>query len=379
MTKKIFKIENQFLFLVFLSASCMFIFKNSFWNFLIVPIGNNHSNFNDLVMVQQWSRFFNHYNNIEYIYTNFDLARLNYPKIWILIAKIIENKFFFNLFLILNVSVYVSIFYYFIKKFKSYFFIYLFFSGPSLLALQRGNVETLIFILLFLMFFIKNLYLKKLIFFLSVILKIFPIFVIQYFLIFKKNLIKTALLAIACLLYFYIIKDQLNYIFQNTPHTSDSTYGSESIILNLTKHHNLTFSYIYLSLFLIISSFLSYFILFKKILINENYEHVDLFLIGSGIFIFTFIINSSHDYRLIFLFFCVPLILNLKINYLKFICLISTILLAELSRLTFFFGYWGGAINILFKIIMFYIITIIYLDLILKNYKILLKNNNFNN
>ena len=44
MTKKIFKIENQFLFLVFLSASCMFIFKNSFWNFLIVPIGNNHSN-----------------------------------------------------------------------------------------------------------------------------------------------------------------------------------------------------------------------------------------------------------------------------------------------------------------------------------------------
>jgi hypothetical protein len=375
MTKRIFKIENQFLFLVFLSASCMIMFKNSFWNFLIVPIGNNHSNFNDLVMVQQWSRFFDHYNNIEYIYTNVDLAKLNYPKIWILIAKIIENKFFFNSFLILNFSVYVSIFYYFIKKFKSYFFIYLFFSGPSLLALQRGNVETLIFILLFLIFFIKNFYLKKLIFFLSVILKIFPIFAIQYFLIFKKNLIKTTLLAITCLLYFYIIKDQLNYIFLNTPHTPDSTYGSESIILNLTKHYNLTFSYIYLSLFLIIFSFLSYFILFKKILINENYEHVDLFLIGSGIFIFTFLINSSHDYRLIFLFFCVPLILKLKIDYLKFTCLISTILLAELSRLTFFFGYWGGAINILFKIIMFYVISIIYLDLILKNYKIILKKN----
>ena len=178
MSANLGKTENQFLFLALISLCCLFVFKNSFWEFLIVPIGNKYSSFNDLVMVQQWSRFYDNYNDIDYIYTNFDLARLNYPKIWIIIAKIIENKFFFNSFLILNFSIYVSIFYYFIKKFKSYFFIYLFFSGPSLLALQRGNVETLIFILLFLIFFVKNLYLKKIIFFSSVILKIFPIFAI---------------------------------------------------------------------------------------------------------------------------------------------------------------------------------------------------------
>ena len=375
MSANLGKIENQFLFLALISLCCLFVFKNSFWEFLIVPIGNKYSSFNDLVMVQQWSRFYDNYNDIDYIYTNFDLARLNYPKIWIIIAKIIENKFFFNSFLILNFSIYVSIFYYFIKKFKSYFFIYLFFSGPSLLALQRGNVETLIFILLFLIFFVKNLYLKKIIFFSSVILKIFPIFAIQYFLFLKKNLIKTLVLSIICLVYFYFIKDQLSYIFYNTPHTSSGTYGSESIILNLTKHHNLNFNYIYLSLFLILSSIYLYFMIFKKKLINESYSHVDLFLIGSGIFIFTFIINSSHDYRLIALFFCAPLFVKLKIKYVKYFCLISMMLSAELSRLVFFFGYWGGAINVLFKIFMFYSVSIIYYDLLLKNYKVILKNN----
>ena len=364
--KYFYKIENQFLLLAIISLILLFIFKNSFWEYLSVPIGNKHSAFNDLVMVKQWSRFFEYYNDTEYVYTNIDLAQMNYPKVWILIAKLIEKEIFFYCFLFLSFGIYVYIFYIFIKKFNSYFFLYLFFSGPSLLALQRGNVDTLIFILLSFVLITNNLFLKRLLFLISVVLKIFPVFAIQYFLLIKKNFIKTLLLAFACLIYFYLIKDQLTHMMKNGPNSPDMSYGSEVVTLNLKKYYNISFNHIYLSSFLILSSISAYFLFFKKILLNEMYKHQDYFSLGSGIFIFTFLITPSHDYRLIFLFFCVPLLLNLKSKILKYTSLISLVFAMELSRLIELFAFWGGATNIFFKIIIFYLTCIICLDIFLK-------------
>ena len=368
-----YKIENQFLLLTIISLILFFIFRNSFWEYLSVPIGNKHSAFNDLVMIKQWSRFFEHYNDTEYIYTNVDLAQMNYPKVWIVFAKLIENEIFFYSFLSLSFGTYVYIFYIFIKKFNSYFFLYLFFSGPSLLALQRGNVDTLIFILLSFVLIINNLFLKKLLFLITVALKIFPVFAIQYFLLIKKNFIKTLLLAVACLIYFYLIKDQLSHIAKNGPLSPDMAYGTEVVTLNLKKHYNISFNHIYLSVFLILSSISSYFLFFKKILFNEMYKHQDYFSLGSGIFIFTFLITPSHDYRLIFLFFCVPLLLNLKIKYLKCICLISLFFALELSRLIAIFGFIGGVVNIFFKIVIFYLVSTVCLDITFKYFNKLTK------
>jgi len=369
-----YKIENQFLLLIFISLTSLIIFQETFWEFLEVPIGNKGSEFNDLKMIQLWSRFFENYHDNAYIYTKTETENiLNYPKIWIFFAKLIEKKTYFYSFIILNFFIYVSIFYFFIKKFNSYFFLYLFFSGPSLLVLQRGNVDLLIFILLSFVLLVNNLFLKKLIFFISVAIKIFPVFGIQYFFLIKKNFFKTLLLLVALLIYFYLIKDQLIYIFQNTPHTADSTYGTESIIFNLNKHYNIFFNYIYLSSFFILSLIFTYFLFFKKILIKERYSNEDYFLLGSGIFIFTFLINSSHDYRLIFSFFCVPLFLSLKIKYLKYICLISLFFALELSRLIAIFGFIGGVVNIFFKIVIFYLISTVCLDIIFKFFNKLTK------
>ena len=367
------RIESQFLIIFILSLILLYIFKNDFWLFLAVPIGNENSFFNDLRMVQQWARLYEYYDNTEYVYNNSDLARLNYPKIWIIFSKFIEKEFLFYSYLVMSCLAYFYIFYRFIKKFNSYFFIYLFYSGSSLLALQRGNVEILIFVILSLVIICKNVYIKKFLFSLAVIMKIFPVFGIQYFLLFKRNLYLTIVLAITCIIYFYLIKDQLNFIYMNSPHTGDGTYGSESIILNLKKHYGLMFDYRYLSLFFIISSISIYFLFFKKKLSYEKFKYEDYFFIGSGIFLFTFLINSSHDYRLIFLFFCSPLILSLKSRNLKYLCLISLIFTLELSKLIVLLGFFGGVMNVFFKIILFYLFSIISLDILVKNFNKIIK------
>ena len=92
-----YKIENQFLLLIFISLTSLIIFQETFWEFLEVPIGNKGSEFNDLKMIQLWSRFFENYHDNAYIYTKTETENiLNYPKIWIFFAKLIEKK---NIFL----------------------------------------------------------------------------------------------------------------------------------------------------------------------------------------------------------------------------------------------------------------------------------------
>ena len=69
-----------------------------------------------------------------------------------------------------------------------------------------------------------------------------------------------------------------------------------------------------------------FFIGYKKKVkeINKLTNQFELyFLAGSSIYIGTFIIGSNFDYRLIFLIFTIPYILNLDNNNLKFLVIVS--------------------------------------------------------
>ena len=75
-------------------------------------------------------------------------------------------------------------------------------------------------------------------------------------------------------------------------------------------------------------------------------------------------IGTHHDYRMMFLIFCVPLLLELKNNFLKLFSLLTIILSLELQRLLTFFGFYGGATNTIAKLTLFYIIGIFYIHLL---------------
>ena len=69
---------------------------------------------------------------------------------------------------------------------------------------------------------------------------------------------------------------------------------------------------IYLSFILFISLFIFYFIRKKNYFNNINFININnrLFIAGASIYCFSYIFFSSYDYRLIFLIFTIPYLVN---------------------------------------------------------------------
>ena len=150
------------------------------------------------------------------------------------------------------------------------------------------------------------------------------------------------------------------------------SYGTKSISSNLIKHFNIFINHYLISLVLVILTLVLYFVFFKNYFKNLKYTNEEMFLSGGAIYSATFLINSNHDYRLIFLLLIIPLILQLNLKTLKITFLSTIILCLELNRLLFIFGFFGGVINTFFKIILFFLVTLTLIDILLK--KIITKN-----
>ena len=74
-----------------------------------------------------------------------------------------------------------------------------------------------------------------------------------------------------------------------------------------------------------------------------------MYLYGASIYCATFLLGSNHDYRMIFLLFTLPLILNLNLKIFKFTFLILIILSFELHRMIYFFGFFWWCFEYIFK------------------------------
>jgi len=362
---KFLKIENFFLIIVIILSIIYFYLGNNFWDFFLIPVGNYSVNFTDLRCVQSWSRLYENYSNSFVVYNDIQGCRLNYPKIWIPLVKFLFKQDYTVFYLIFCFVLYNFIFYYFLKKYKSIFVVYIYFSGVSFLLLERGNIEILIFIFLFFSL-IQNNILKLFLLFLSIILKVFPIFALPSLLT-KKNIKYLFYSFIFLLIYFLFTFEDLKFIFQNTPSTGDISYGTKAITSNFQKHFNININNYILSIFLSFLVFFLYLSFFKKKLTNISYINKEMFLSGGSIFSATFLLGSNHDYRMIFIIFLIPLIVNLNLKIYKYVFFITIILSFEVHRLIYFFGFYGGVINSLAKVILFLLTSIFLLDIIKKN------------
>tara|TARA_B100000579_G_C22828232_1_gene854446 strand:- start:1052 stop:1657 length:606 start_codon:yes stop_codon:yes gene_type:complete len=184
----------------------------------------------------------------------------------------------------------------------------------------------------------------------------------------RKNLNLLFFAIILGIIYFFFSFEELNYVFLKTLQTGDLSYGTQAITINIKNHFGFETNYFILNFILIIFSLFFYKIFFFKMMINYKYYQEEMFLGGGGIFVSTFLLGSNHDYRLIFLLFCIPLILNLKNKLFKYFVLVSLTISSELYRLIYLFGFFGGVINTLFKIILFILLFLILLDIIVKNF-----------
>ena len=364
MIKKQISIENQFILFATILTVLYFFFGNNFWDILIVPVGDYNQSFQDFRCVEGWSKLIKNYEDLNLIYNNNRGCLLNYPKIWIQISNFIYNYQLFYFLIIINFIIYNYIFYNFVKIYKSYFIFYFYISGVSLLLLERGNVDIIIFILLYFSFSKNNIF-NVILTLLSIFLKIFPVFSITRFLE-KKNIHSLILILIITSSYFIYNFEEIRLAMNNGPKTGDISYGILAITSNINKHLFIELNFIIISIVLFVSHLILYFLFLKKKMISIQFKNTNLFLSGSGIFIFTFLITSSFDYRLIFLFFTFPLLLNLKNNPFKNLLLILIILSSEVHRLIFAFGFMGGVLNNFAKLLLFSIFLIMFIDIFFK-------------
>ena len=375
------KKEIQFIISVIIFFIIFFWSPQKFWEISMVPYVKT-IDFFDLRYLQYLSSFYEDiFKTPKDLYTNNPMV-MNYPRIWIVLSHFINIKHDIILYSIYFITfvLYGFIFFYLTKKFNSYFFIYIFYSGVSLLLLERGNVDIFIFLILYFSYFSSKTYLNYFGYILCSILKIYPSFSLLFFLNKKKPLIIIFILALIFVIYFYIIKSDAYYISLNSPKSGHASYGLLSIILNFKEHYEINIDYQLIIILNILFVLLTYYFFFKKFFSIKETQYSDFFLAGAGIFIFTFLINTHHDYRLIFLTFCIPMILKLENKTISLSYLIFMVFAFELQRLLAIFGFWGGFVSSIFKFALFYLNCFLYLDLVEKIFfkKIIFKffNNN---
>lgn len=202
---------------------------------------------------------------------------------------------------------------------------------PSvMLGVERGNVDLILFVLLCLVLWMMRsshplargaAYTLAL---LTAMLKLFPVFAFVAIAREKKKnfFIALAGLGISFALYLITIANDLPYIFNQVPRGMEMSYGR--MIIPMTLQPSTIFQRIFGfvlsdSQVVILSFILMAMTLVTAYLFAIRYRHHDFdspslyldgFRIGAAIYIGTFALGNNWDYRLVFLVFTIPQMIN---------------------------------------------------------------------
>jgi hypothetical protein len=289
---------------------------------------------------------------------------MNYPLIWMYVAKLLalDNELNYLIFILVFILIYIAICVNILRNHPSFWLLVALFSGSSLLAIERGNNDLIIFNLLYIASILPTS-ISIIIIVFATILKIYPIFSIFYL---QKSKILIYLTLILTGFYFFIQLPELIKLKSSTPTAVSLGYGAPSISETLRYQLKFEIKPWLLALLMVLSVILtSKFKWVKKITkIDYTYNHeLKLFLIGSFIYLGTFLIAGNWDYRLIFLIFCIPFIDNSIKGQLRLLILISIILATNQILLIYLFGKVIGMILcITSKCFLFFSFSIILLN-----------------
>lgn len=188
------------------------------------------------------------------------------------------------------------------------------FSPAVLFAVERGNNDLFVFFVLALMLhlFEQAPIVAYLLFNLAVVLKLFPIFGFLLFFSQKRSQFwrAAAFILPTVLLYLAFTRDDLIAIQQATQRGTEYAYGINVFGMYVGRVFGSVQLTMLLRIFLIVIV-LGYSISLRRYHAQRDVafaktRHTAPFLLGSGIYIGTFLLGNNFDYRLIFLLFTLP-------------------------------------------------------------------------
>ena len=262
-------------------------------------------------------------------------AKINsHPKIWIYLFDILnlQNKLIYSFTILFLLTVY----FYIICRLYAEFAIFenrvvlliLFFSTTNFILLERLATDLIIFILAYVALNLRSKIFQAVFIFTGFILKYFPIFLALIFIEKKRFLFLFTFIVILFVYFFYLnnfVSTNNNMIEMSLP----IAYGARTM-LKAFYHLSMEYNYFlndtnmnfYRNLVMLIFLMYALFLIICGYLI-ENKKNTLLpfekyFLAGASIYVGTFIIGANADYRLIFLIFTIPYVINLKDKKIKY-------------------------------------------------------------
>ena len=208
-------------------------------------------------------------------------------------------------------------------------------SPAAMLAIERANSDILLFFVLAIMLIVSRLsgLLTALLLLIASFLKFFPIFAATILLRYSPRLSTTLFLVVALCFSTYLLwhGTDLTQIFTSTlKGFTVFSYGGRS--------HSLTLEFLpsLIPCFSILTMTYVYFLINASNVKRETseYRFIDSFRVGASIYVGTFLLGNNWSYRLIFLLFVIPQLLDWfsRTNYKP---------LPLLTLVTVFFSLWS--------------------------------------
>ncbi len=260
----------------------------------------------------------------------------NYPKIWYLIlASGINQNWTVPIALVMIGLVLLSVVLFPGKLtwFSTLLLVFALFSPAAMLEFERANVDGFFFVMMTagLLLLDVSAIASFIIFLISILFKIFPVFGLAYFLDReKKASIKYPLFSILFTgLYFVATLKEMLFILHYTQKGYDQSYGVSVLpallfkLVGLSRVENRAplfyhaihamytvvvrlpnITYLIAIAIIIVFSLLGF--MYRKEFKDSDIRNLRAFWIGAGIYIGTFLLGNNWDYRLIFLLFTLP-------------------------------------------------------------------------
>lgn len=278
---------------------------------------------------------------------------MNYPSVWIELAQGLglQNETNYLVFALVSVVGFLFCCDQIVAKSKSIWVLFMVFSGATLLAVERGNNDLVVFVLLFLAAGNPSIFrLVPLV--LATALKIYPVLAIPAFVKNKRLLIALVVVCLAVLLFMW---QELISIRAGTPVAAGLSYGVASIAA-VTAMTPVKVPQSLLTVLIVVCVLIAYggqFKLFDMTTHSADPQNERWFLLGACIYVGTFLLSSNWDYRLIFLILCMPYLLSIQNGAPRFLMLGCLLVAANQLALYALLGAAGVAINILAKCTLF--------------------------
>ena len=313
-SKKVVLVAFYAVFLAVVTASIALVGWTVTWNFLGVPAMEPY--FADLRTIQ--GAIASDALGLNPQVTNpgdpWD-RKMNYPLIWLTVAQALQlnNELHFLVFGMVIVATFIGASFYLLNRFKSIFLLACLLSGSTLLALERGNNDLIVFALVLLFALVTSrwgmAYLT-----IATSAKLYGFLALVGGNLRSSQLAGIVGLQIIALL---ILIPQISDISSGNTATGVLSYGlltTVSIATDLLQGLELSFVInLALGMLLLTAVIFSLPITrkFAKVPKTEALFEIEevkrkCFLAGAGIYCGTYLVTSSWDYRLVFLVLCIP-------------------------------------------------------------------------